>query len=175
MLFRSEEHDLSSDEKFYEKGYVFYQNPDANSSSQVTEGTSITIYVSTGVVNYEFDVTVSLPNDFSSTTGKVSLWIDNGGRLFKESEKLDFTVLKDYTFRELVSTDKSMNFIVKIDDKKYMEIEVNTASGKVTKLRQYDEYKASSGNTTSDNSSKNTGASSSNASSTTSNTSSKSE
>ena len=170
-----EEHDLSSDEKFYEKGYVFYQNPDANSSSQVTEGTSITIYVSTGVVNYEFDVTVSLPNDFSSTTGKVSLWIDNGGRLFKESEKLDFTVLKDYTFRELVSTDKSMNFIVKIDDKKYMEIEVNTASGKVTKLRQYDEYKASSGNTTSDNSSKNTGASSSNASSTTSNTSSKSE
>ena len=136
-----EERDLSSNEKFYKKGYVFYQNPDANSSTQVTEGTSITIYVSTGVVNYEFDVTVALPDDYSNATGKVSLWIDNGGRLFKESEKIDFTVLDEYTFKGLVSTEKTMSFIVKIDDKKYMEIRVDTATSKVSKLFTYSDYR----------------------------------
>ena len=150
-----EERDLSSGENFYKKGCVFYQNPDANSSSQVTEGTQITIYVSTGVVNYEFDVEVALPKDYAKTTAKLSLWLD--GKLFKESEKLDFSYLENYTFSGLVSTEKTMFFIVKIydeDDKKYynyMEIKVDTSSGKVSKINSYNDYhNASSTPSTSD-------------------------
>ena len=147
-----EERDLSSSEKFYKKGYVFYQNPDANSSSQVTEGTQITIYVSTGVVNYEFDVEVTLPKDYAKTTAKLSLWLD--GKLFKESEKLDFTYLENYTFSGLVSTEKTMFFIVKIydeDDKKYynyLEIKVDTSTGKVSKITSYNDYKNATSTTT---------------------------
>ncbi len=143
-----EERDLSSGENFYEKGYVFYQDPDANSSTQVTEGTNITIYVSTGVVNYEFDVSISLPEDYKKTAGKISLWLD--GKMFKESEKIDFSYLKEYNFEDLASTEKTMNFKVKIYDEdegkyyNYRDIEVDASSGKVTTVRSYDDYPSNS-------------------------------
>ena len=48
------------------KGIVVSQNPTPTASKQVGKGTEVTIYVSTGTVNYECDLTIDLPKDYAS-------------------------------------------------------------------------------------------------------------
>ena len=138
LICKVETRDLTPDDKSYPKGYVISQSPDANSSSQVAEGTEITIYVSTGVVNYEFDLTISLPKDYISKNAKVSLWVDN--KLFKESEKLDFAGLGyGYTFKGLISTKEELYMEVKLGDDydDYQRISVDCSNGKKEVVKNY--------------------------------------
>ncbi len=139
LTVKIESRDLTPDEKHYDKGYVVSQSPDAN-SPQVAEGTEIIVYVSTGVVNYKFDVTVELPSDYIESHTTVSLW--ENGKLFKESEKLDFKSLKRYTFKDLGSKKERLEFTVKLgtDYDNYLEISVDTSNGKTNIVKEFKNY-----------------------------------
>ncbi|MCQ2440329.1 MAG: Stk1 family PASTA domain-containing Ser/Thr kinase [Clostridia bacterium] len=139
-----EKRDLTSKDKYYDAGYVISQNPDANSSSQVAEGTTVTIYVSTGVTNYNFDLRADLPSDFKASTGTVSLWED--GKLIKESETVAFSDISNYTFKGITSTDKTMTATIKLKAKdgdyiKYRDIEIDCSTGKYDTIKRYEDYK----------------------------------
>ena len=124
LIPKFEERDLTSDEKFYEKGYVITQNPDPNSSTKVAQGTEIMVYISTGVVNYTMDATVTIPKDYKSDTGKVSLWMD--GTLLKEGETIDFKQHNyKYTFKGLTSKEENIIVTLRIDGEKICDIEID--------------------------------------------------
>ena len=141
LICEIEERDLTSSDKFYEKGYVIAQDPDANSSEKVAEGTTVKIYVSTGVVNYNFDLSINqIPEDYAHETGTISLWVD--GQLFKEGSKITFAEKSSYTFKALTSKEKSIKAEVKLssDSKKYdkyMTININTATGSYSVVKTY--------------------------------------
>ena len=143
LVCEIEERDLTSAEKFYKKGYVIAQEPDANSSEKVAEGTTVKIYVSTGVVNYNFDLAINeIPDDFVSAHTTISLWVD--GKLYKESEKLDLKSISSYTFKGLTSKEESIKAEVKLsyndDYYKYMTINIDTAKGNYSKVSTSNSY-----------------------------------
>ncbi len=147
LVVESESRDLSSTEKEYPKGYIIAQEPDANSSSKVAEGTTIKIYVSTGVVNYKFAPTVFVNNTLatSKTTGYFSLWKD--GQMVKESAMLDFSEISTYTFDQMAGTDKELKYTVKIrfgNDNAYYDyltVKVDASKDKTTELENLSKYK----------------------------------
>ncbi len=140
--------DLSSTEKFYEKGCVVAQNPEYSSNTKVPEGTTVTIYISTGVVNYTYDATVQIRDDFIQycNNGYVSIWLN--GEMVKESGKLDFNTMSEYTFKKLKGTNKDVKFVVKVrfDDssKKYYDyatISVDAYKNVTTEISAKNSYK----------------------------------
>ncbi len=138
LVCKVESRDLTPEDKTYPKGYVISQTPDANTSAQVAEGTEIVIYVSTGVVNYEFDLTIDLPDDYVKNNATVSLWIDN--KLYKESAKLDFSGLGyTYTFEDLTATKEDITVEVKLgsDYDDYLRLSVDTSKGKKEVIKKY--------------------------------------
>lgn len=139
------ERDLKQGEEYQPKGYVIAQNPDVNTTPQVKEGTTVTVEVSSGII--DFNVTIdSIPKDFISQTGTLSIWVD--GALFKESGKLDFSSISSYTFKNLKSSEKSISAVVKLksgaDDNSeyedYLEIKIDTLKGTATVTRRYTNY-----------------------------------
>lgn len=147
LVPETESRDLSSTEKEYPKGYVIAQEPDANSSSKVAEGTTVKIYVSTGVINYTFAPTVTVNNVLanSKTTGYFSLWQD--GQMIKESPMLDFSDVSNYTFEQMTGTNKELKYTVKIrfgNDSAYYDyvtIKVDASKDKTTELEKLSKYK----------------------------------
>jgi len=140
--------DISAEDKYYAKGYVVSQSPDANSSSKVAEGTTVTINVSSG--NYKFDVQIGLPSDCKYDTGKVSIWVN--GQCFAESGTIDINKLADYTFKGLVSSEKSIDAVVRFtnDGKSYdnyLDITIDCTTGGVESGYPYEDYKATSSDT----------------------------
>ncbi|MCQ2478626.1 MAG: Stk1 family PASTA domain-containing Ser/Thr kinase [Clostridia bacterium] len=135
-----EKRDLTADEKSFKAGYVISQTPD--SSQSVAKGTAVTIYVSTGVVNYNYDLKIDMTDDIKEIrdfvgNGKISLWVD--GKLIKESEELDFSK-SSYTFKGLSATDKDITVVVKINKRNYQEIFVDASTGRYTVLYEYEEW-----------------------------------
>ncbi|MGI6279159.1 MAG: Stk1 family PASTA domain-containing Ser/Thr kinase [Acutalibacteraceae bacterium] len=158
------ETELTSEDKFYPVGTVAKQSPEG-SSSQVPEGTKVTIYVCKG---YRFDIDVDLPLDFPTDTFYISLWED--GALFDQGGKVDSSVLSTYTFKNLVTKKEKVTFTVKISEDGTREynlcrITYDNKTGKVSyddSVRNYPPAGSSSSDTTGTNSSKNqTGSSSS--------------
>lgn len=153
------------------KGVVVKQSPSASDTKQVGKGSVVTIYVSTGVVTYESELTIDLPDDYKFSTAKVSLWIENGSKQLMESDKLDMTKRKQETFK-IKSTKATLDILVKLtsddDDNKsynYMEIRVDTATGNFDVLKDNYNYPKKSQDTSSHTSSGDTasnGSSSSN-------------
>ena len=147
LIVETEERDLTSSDKFYEKGYVIAQEPDANSSEKVPEGTTIKIYVSTGVTNYTFAPTVAIRNDFAKfeSTGYVSIWSE--GKMIKESEKLAFSEKSSYTFEKMTGTEKELEYTVKVrfgtDEEyySYATIKVDASKDKTTEINKKTDYK----------------------------------
>ncbi len=137
LVCKVENKDLTPDDKAYPKGYVISQSPDANSSAQVAEGTEIIIYVSTGVVNYEFDLTIELPDDYVSKMAPVSLYVNN--QLYKESPKLDFAGLGySYTFEGLKSTKEKLTIEVVLgEEDEYQRLSVDCSNGKVQVIKNH--------------------------------------
>ncbi len=148
LIIETETRDLTSSDKFYEKGYVIAQEPDANSSEKVPEGTTIKVYVSTGVTNYTYAPTVDIRNDFTNyeSTGYISLWSE-GKMVAKESVKLDFAEKSSYTFEKMTGTEKEYEYTVKVrfgDDSEYYSyatIKVNAATDKTTEINKKTDYK----------------------------------
>ena len=112
LIVKVEERDLAAGDKYYEKGYVIAVDPAVDSKINAEE--SITIYVSTGVVNYAFSPTVNIRPDFSTKekTGYVSLW--KNGEKVCESKLITFDELKSYTFEKLTGTEKEVEYTVKV-------------------------------------------------------------
>ena len=168
LVVKIENRDLTSKDKFYKEGYVISQTPDANSSAQVEEGTTITIYVSTGVVNYNFDLSINeIPTNFVNSSTTISLWVD--GKLFKESEKIDLTSISSYTFKGLSTTDENIVADVKFSDgeiyHRFMKISINTENGSyniLSKDKNYPTQETKPTQTPSDTSSNNNPSNSSN-------------
>jgi len=148
LIFAPEERDLTPDED-YPKGYVIAQEPDANSSEQVPEGTTIKVYVSTGITNYTFAPTVAIRGDFTDydSTGYVSLWSE--GVMIKESGKLDFAEISSYSFEKMTGTDKELEYTVKVrfgsdSEEKYYSyatIKVDASKDKTTEINKKNDYK----------------------------------
>lgn len=156
LVVESEPRDLTASEKEYPKGYVIAQEPDANSSEQVPEGTTIKIYVSTGVTNYTFAPTVAIRSDFTKyeSTGYVSLWSE--GKMIKESEKLAFSEKSSYTFEKMTGTEKELEYTVKVrfgtDEEyyNYATVKVDASKDKTTEINKKTDYKKYVSTTSSD-------------------------
>lgn len=132
---------ITSDDKYYPIGYVVKQEPDTG-SSEIPEGSTVTIYVSTGV---SIDVVVDLPSDCKVSNYYVSLW-ENNANMAAESKKLNATDLREYTFQGVSSKQESANYTVKIsvDQKNYYrvsDITVNFKTSRVNTKKDYKEYK----------------------------------
>ena len=126
LLVSVEEVDIAWNEKYLPEGYVVKQTPESG-GSKVAEGTTVTLYVSTGV--YKADVEIKLPQDYDKEICTVSLY-SSGGREIMTSEKLDLTKVKNYTFSSVKSTSKTAIYTVKIKpengaSENYMTIEVD--------------------------------------------------
>ena len=149
LIFEAEDRDLTADED-YPAGYVVAQEPDANLSEKVPEGTTIKVYVSTGITNYTFAPIVSIRSDFTNyeSTGYVSIWAD--GQMVKESGKLDFSEKSSYTFDTMTGTVKDLEYTVKVrfgDDSTYYSYAVvkvdaskdktNDTGKKITDYKKY--------------------------------------
>lgn len=156
LVVETEERDLTPSDKFYEKGYVIAQEPDANSSEKVPEGTTIKIYVSTGVTNYTYAPTVAIRSDFTDyeSTGYVSLWSE--GKMIKESGKLAFSEISSYTFEKMTGTEKELEYTVKVrfgtDEEyyNYATIKVDASKDKTTEINKKPDYRKYVSNTSSD-------------------------
>lgn len=132
---------ITSDDKYYPIGYVVKQEPDTG-SSEIPEGSTVTIYVSTGV---SIDVTVDLPSDCKVSNYFVSLW-ENDTNMAAESQKLNASDLREYTFQGVSSKQESANYTVKIsvDQKNYYrvsDITVNFKTSRVNTKKDHKEYK----------------------------------
>ncbi len=147
LVVKVEPRDLTANDKFYEKGYVVAQDPDANSSEKVPEGTTITIYVSTGIVNYTYAPTVPIRSDFTDyeSTGYVSIWSE--GTMIKESGKLAFAEIGSYTFEKMTGTVKELEYTVKVrfgDDSEYYSyatVKVDASKDKTSEIGKKTDYK----------------------------------
>ena len=157
LVVESEPRDLTANEKEYPKGYVIAQEPDANSSEKVPEGTTIKIYVSTGVTNYTYAPTVAIRSDFTKyeSTGYVSLWSE--GKMVAESKnKLAFDEISSFTFEKMTGTEKELEYTVKVrfgDDSDYYSyatIKVDAAKDKTTEINKKTDYKKYVSSTSSD-------------------------
>lgn len=151
---------ITSDDKYYPIGYVVKQEPDTG-SSEIPEGSTVTIYVSSGV---SLDVVVDLPSDCKVSNYYVSLW-ENNANMAAESKKLNANGLREYTFQGVSSKQETVKYTVKIstDQKDYYkvsQITVNFKTGRVSVEREYNDYTAlddtksssSTGGSSSDNS-----------------------
>ncbi|MDO4608522.1 MAG: Stk1 family PASTA domain-containing Ser/Thr kinase [Clostridia bacterium] len=149
LLVATETRDLSQNEKFYEKGCVVAQNPEHSSSTKVPEGTKVTLYISTGVVNYTYNPTVEIRDDFIDycNNGYVSIWLN--GEMIKESGKLDFNTISRYTFQKIKGTSKNIKYTVKVrfdDDTKkryydYAVISVDALKDDTEEISSKNSYK----------------------------------
>ncbi len=146
LIAEVEERDLTAGEDV-KKGNVIAQEPDANSSDKVPEGTTIKIYVSTGVTNYTYKPSVSIRDDFVNyeKTGYVSIWSD--GKMISESEKLNFEEKSSYAFKEMSGTTKELKYTVKVrfgtDEEyyAYAEIKVDASKDKTEEISKKNDYK----------------------------------
>lgn len=123
-IFRTR--NIKPDDEYCPKGYVISQDPDVNTTPQVTEGTNVIVEVSSGVIDFEL-LFEDVPNDFVQNNTKISLWVDGGSKMLKESELLDLSKLNgSYTFKGLKTSEKFLNATVKLkngtDGDKYEDI-----------------------------------------------------
>lgn len=107
--------DITPEDDYCPKGYVLQQVPDVNTTSQVAEGSTVEVFVSSGNIKFNLDFN-DLPTDFISNTASVSLWINDGSTQFgKESAVIDLSKYNGkFTFRELVTTEKKLKATVKL-------------------------------------------------------------
>ncbi|MBO5090084.1 MAG: Stk1 family PASTA domain-containing Ser/Thr kinase [Clostridia bacterium] len=126
LLVVVEEVDIAWNEKYQPKDYVVRQRPEAT-GTKIAEGSTITVYVSTG--RYVADLKINLPADLDGESiCTVSLWQD--GKEIMTSSNLDLTQVESYTFEKVVSKDRVTEYTVKLKgetsgSKDYKTIRVN--------------------------------------------------
>lgn len=142
--------DIKSGDEYCPKGYVISQTPDVNSTPQVTEGSNVIVEISSGII--DFDLTLdSIPNDFVQKNTKISLWIEGGSKMLKESETVDLTRIGGkYTFKGLKTTEKVLSATVKLkngdDYEEIFDITIDPLKGDYKKTRTHYYTKSSDDN-----------------------------
>ena len=134
---------ITTEDKYYPVGYVVKQEPDTG-SSKIPEGSTVTIYVSTGS---SMNITVDLPNIPSDNeiNGDYSLSLyDEDGKMVAEGSMVSSNT-KSYTFKNIVSTSESVIYTVKIktaNSKKLdmCSISANFKTGKCNKVGEFSEW-----------------------------------
>ncbi len=91
------------------KDYVLRQDPQGG-SKKVPEGSTVTVYVSSGL--YETDIQVTLPSLYPEKVCTVSLWLN--GSCIKTSESINLDQVGFYTFNDITSPTKTENYTVMI-------------------------------------------------------------
>ncbi len=145
---------ITTEDKYYPVGYVFKQEPDSG-SSQIPEGSTVTVYVSSGV---SLDITVDLleKDKCPVSTYYVSLWDSNG--MVAESNKIDSSKT-EYTFKSVASKSETVKYTLKITTDKntyyaYKEFTMNFKTGRPTGEKTiYDYLEMESDNSSSSSSS----------------------
>ena len=134
---------ITTEDKYYPVGYVVKQEPDTG-SSKIPEGSTVTIYVSTGS---SMNITVDLPNIPSDNeiNGDYSLSLyDEDGKMVAEGSMVSSNT-KSYTFKNIASTSESVIYTVKIktaSSKKLdmCSISANFKTGKCNKVGEFSEW-----------------------------------
>ncbi|MBE6750839.1 MAG: Stk1 family PASTA domain-containing Ser/Thr kinase [Ruminococcaceae bacterium] len=141
LVAEFEDTHITTEDKYYPTGYVVKQDPET-SSTKVPEGTKVKVYVCAG---YKFDVVVDeLPIDFESESYYLSLW--ENGKLFKMGDKVDSSELMTYTFKDLTTTETSLNLVIKISsgtdtkEHEFRSIKVDNKTGRITTVKEYSNY-----------------------------------
>ncbi len=135
LLVVVEEVDIAWNEKYQPKDYVVRQSPEA-SGTKIAEGSTITVYVSTG--RYVADLEINLPEAYEGESiCTVSLWQD--GKEIMSSSNLDLTKVGKYTFEDVVSNSRVAEYTIKIKgetsgSKDYMTIRVNYRASSKSEL-----------------------------------------
>lgn len=133
--------DIKQGEDYCPKGYVISQSPDVNTTPQVTEGSNVIVEISSGVIVFDLQID-DIPDDFVQKNTKISLWIDDGSKMLKESETVDLTKLNgNYTFKGLKSTEKTLKATVKLKNEdnyeEIFDINIDTLQGTYTTIRSH--------------------------------------
>ncbi len=134
---------ITAEDKYCPVGYVVKQEPDIG-SSKIPEGSTVTIYVSTGS---SMNITVDLPNIPSGKeiNGDYSLSLyDEEGKMVAEGSMVSSNT-KSYTFKNIVSTSESVIYTVKIktaNSKKLdmCSISANFKTGKCNKVGEFSKW-----------------------------------
>ena len=134
---------ITTEDKYYPVGYVVKQEPDTG-SSKIPEGSTVTIYVSTGS---SMNITVDLPNIPSDKeiNGDYSLSLyDEDGKMVAEGSMVSSNT-KSYTFKNIASTSESVIYTVKIktaSSKKLdmCSISANFKTGKCNKVGEFSKW-----------------------------------
>ncbi len=100
---------LTPADSYQPKDYVLRQDPQG-ASKKIPEGSTVTIYVSSGL--YETDIEVTLPEVFTENICSVSLWCN--GRSIKTSENINLSEFTKYTFKDITSENKYENYTIMI-------------------------------------------------------------
>lgn len=100
---------LTPADSYQPKDYVLRQDPQG-ASKKIPEGSTVTIYVSSGL--YETDIEVTLPEVFSENICSISLWCN--GRSIKTSENINLSEFTKYTFNDITSENKYENYTIMI-------------------------------------------------------------
>lgn len=135
----------SEDKEYMASGYVISQDPAPTSSETTPEGTQVKFYVSDGTVTV--DIPVEYTGGYVSGYFKMQLW-NFGGGMIAESERLDTSFTKAYTFKDVKFEDKKANVTVKLSEEgsnssvDYLDLSIDTMSGKVTIVRTYSKPKS---------------------------------
>ncbi len=144
-----ERRNLVGDENISE-GRVITQEPGYGETVPDSEETKIKIYISTGVKDYKYKVTAPIRDDFKKfeKTGYVSIWTLDGEKIATSSE-LDFTKKTSYTFDEMVTNDKTVQYTLKVsfgNDNtwyNYSEVTIDSNSNKIihdSRAYDYEDY-----------------------------------
>lgn len=135
----------SEDKEYMASGYVISQDPAPTSSETTPEGTQVKFYVSDGTV--KVNIPVEYTGGYVSGYFKMQLW-NFGGGMIAESERLDTSFTKAYTFKDVKFEDKKANVTVKLSEEgsnssvDYLDLSIDTMSGKVTIVRTYSKPKS---------------------------------
>lgn len=144
LLVKVEETKITIKDKYYPVGYVVRQTPD---NGKLNEGSTVTVYVSTGVT---LDVEIDMPHDedypLGVSTCYISLWKD--GVMVKESPKLSAEEASKYIFKGISSDQETAEYTVKIrsdesadkESKNYLKIKVDFKTGRYEITREYTDY-----------------------------------
>jgi len=114
---------LTPADRMQPKDYVLRQDPQGG-SKKIPEGSTVTLYVSSGL--YETDFEISLPDVFPEDVCTVSLWLN--GRNLKTSESINLRQVSKYTFNDITSSYETENFTVMIKGENGSSQEYQTIS-----------------------------------------------
>lgn len=134
---------ITTEDKYYPVGYVVKQEPDTG-SSQIPEGSTVTIYVSNGA---SMNITVNLLEipDGKELNGDYSLSLyDEEGKMVAEGSMVSSDT-KSYTFENIVSKNESVNYTVRIktansEKQKMSTVNANFRTGKYSLVGEFSDW-----------------------------------